>query len=117
MILLKLAFYNRDVHDDWGLFPKSGPNNLSGEWNGVMGGVVNKEYDLSISAWYIVMGREDILQFSPIAKTRFVNILAPKRRALDFGLFTRAITNESWIGIISMVLIFGLTSLYILAFP
>ena len=27
----------RDENNDWGLFPKSGPYNISGNWTGVMG--------------------------------------------------------------------------------
>ena len=99
------------MNDDWGLFPKSGPYNLTGVWGGVFGSVINKEYDLSLSSWYRVTGREEILQFSPITRTRYVNVWAPKESKLDLGLFTRALTNESWNGIISMLVIFGLTSL------
>ena len=73
-------------------------------------GVVKKKYDLSISVWYMVTGREDVLQFSPIGKVRYVNVWAPKRPWLDFGLLTRVLTTESWISIISMVVLFGLTS-------
>ena len=38
-------FY-RDVNDDWGLAPKSGPYNKSGDWHGVLGDVVEGRYPL-----------------------------------------------------------------------
>ena len=78
-----------------------------------MGGVVKKKYDLSISPWYMVTGRDDILQFSPIGKMRYINVWAPKRPWLDLGLLTRVLTPESWISIISMVVLFGLTSSFL----
>ena len=31
----------KDRNNDWGMQPKSGPLNVSGEWAGVMGGVVS----------------------------------------------------------------------------
>ena len=42
---------HRQVDGDWGELPKSGSFNSSGEWGGVMGNVVNREYDFSMSAW------------------------------------------------------------------
>jgi hypothetical protein len=42
--------YESHKGDDFGVLSKSAPNNLSGEWGGVMGGVINAKYDLSISA-------------------------------------------------------------------
>ncbi len=35
----------RKADGDWGVLPKSGPLNLSGEWGGVMGSVVEGVYD------------------------------------------------------------------------
>merc|ERR1712154_345821 len=41
----------KDLNNDWGTSPKSGPYNLSGTWGGVMGDVVTKKFDLSLSGW------------------------------------------------------------------
>ncbi len=36
---------------NWGVRPDSGPFNRSGEWSGVLGGVVNGSYMFSLSQW------------------------------------------------------------------
>lgn len=95
------------------MVPKSGPYNLSGEWDGVMGSVVKKKYDLSISAWDMDISRVNVLQLSPIRKNTYVNVYAPRRPKFDYGLLTRTLTVESWSGILSMVVVFGLTSFFI----
>jgi hypothetical protein len=46
-----------DPDSDWGVLPKSGPNNHSGIWGGVVGGLVNNKYDLSLSAWNWIIDR------------------------------------------------------------
>ena len=61
----------KDPNDDWGLGPKSGPFNLSGTWGGVMGGVINGEYDLSLSAWYWIFARCELLSFAPVIRSRY----------------------------------------------
>ena len=48
----------RDPNNDWGVTPKSGPYNRSGVWGGVMGGVVNGQFDMSLSAWQWVYNRQ-----------------------------------------------------------
>ena len=60
----------KDPNDDWGLGPKSGPHNLSGTWAGVMGGVINGEYDVSLSAWYWIFSRSELLSFAPVIRSR-----------------------------------------------
>ena len=39
------------VDGKWGTRPLSGPANKSGTWGGVFGGVVNEDYDFSLSTW------------------------------------------------------------------
>ena len=94
--------YHKDQDDDWGLLPKSGPFNLSGTWGGVMGDVINKKYDLSISSWVWTAERAELAQFIPIVKERFVLVWSPQRPETDFGLFTRPLTNDSWVAIFFM---------------
>ena len=60
----------RDANNDWGIKPKSGPFNRSGTWGGVMGGVINGEYDTSLSAWYWIHSRVDLLSFAPVVRSR-----------------------------------------------
>jgi hypothetical protein len=40
-----------EVDKKWGTRPLSGPANKSGTWGGVFGGVVNEDYDMSLSTW------------------------------------------------------------------
>ena len=60
----------KDINDDWGLSPKSGPFNLSGTWSGVMGNVIKGEYDMSLSAWYWIYNRMELLSFAPVVRSR-----------------------------------------------
>ena len=60
----------RYASNDWGTKPKSGPFNMSGTWGGVMGGVINGEYDTSLSAWYWIYSRVELLSFAPVVTSR-----------------------------------------------
>ena len=40
---------HKNMDGDWGMLPKAGPYNMSGEWGGVMGDVING-YAQSIQA-------------------------------------------------------------------
>ncbi len=39
----------RDPDGDWGVYPKSGPHDYTGEWGGVMGKASKRKYYLRIS--------------------------------------------------------------------
>jgi hypothetical protein len=62
-LFLRQANFSYESHKkmdgDWGTLPKSGPYNLSGEWGGIMGSVVNRKYDFCLSAWSWLADRED----------------------------------------------------------
>ena len=60
----------KDANQDWGITPKSGPFNLSGTWSGVMGNVIKGEYDMSLSAWYWIYNRMELLSFAPVVRSR-----------------------------------------------
>jgi hypothetical protein len=53
----------REVDGDWGTLPKSGPYNRSGNWAGLMVGIINAKYDMSLSAWIRTTERYDIMSF------------------------------------------------------
>ena len=119
----------KDPNDDWGLGPKSGPFNLSGTWGGVMGGVINGEYDLSLSAWYWIFARCELLSFAPVIRSRysiedqliiqllmdhncsncrFVLAVTPQVPEVDYMLYLRPFHNEAWLAILGMlILLFG----------
>ena len=89
----------KDVNDDWGMQPKSGPFNENGTWGGIMGDVIHEKHDMSISIWQWTLSRNDLLQFAPVAKFRLALAIKPVNSDTDFGLFTRGFTVESWIAI------------------
>ena len=88
----------KDPNDDWGTVVKEGPQNLSGTWGGVMGDVINKKYDMSISAYWWTSARSSVLQFVPVTKDRNMLALTPQK-STDTDLFIRCFTDYSWIAI------------------
>ena len=90
---------HKDVNNDWGVQPKAGPFNASGVWGGVMGDVLRRRHDMSISIFQWTLSRSDLLQFAPVAKFRLALAVKPVPSDTDFGLFTRGFTVEAWIAI------------------
>ena len=66
-------FSHKEPNDDWGLTPREGPFNRSGNWSGVMGNVIEGGYDLSLSSWYWLHERAHLMAFTPVAWTRCLN--------------------------------------------
>ena len=93
---------HKDLDNDWGTIPKAGPFSLNGTWGGVVGNVILKKYDMSISSYTWNVARSELLQFVPIVRTRRMLALTPQRAAMDFGLFIRAFTYYSWAGIMGV---------------
>ena len=58
---------DKEPNDDWGLTPEE-----SGNWSGVMGNVVNGDFDMSLSPWYWLHDRADLMAFTPVARTKYV---------------------------------------------
>ena len=85
---------HKDSNDDWGTVPKDGPYNLSGTWSGVMGDVINKKYDMSISSWWWSSDRSTMLEFVPVTKDPITLVLTPQQ-STDTSLFIRCFTNSS----------------------
>ena len=93
---------HKNLDGDWGLMPKSGSFNINGTWGGIMGDVINKKYDMCISAWSWNIDRHDLLQFSPMATTRKMCVLTPDKTT-DFGLFVRVFKSDLWVAITSII--------------
>ena len=91
---------DKEPNGDWGIMPQSGPFNLSGEWGGVMGNVVRGKYDTSISAWDWNLERSNVVQFVLVTKNNRILVWEPKNPEIDFGVFIRPITADSWVAII-----------------
>ena len=105
----------RDPDNDWGVTPKSGPYNRSGTWGGVMGGVINGEFDMSLSAWVWVFNRVDLVSFTTVVRSRSQLVLTPQPPKVDVLLYVRPFTNDSWgaIGVVVLVMIVGLIVPYV----
>ena len=93
---------HKRLDGDWGLMPKSGPFNINGTWGGIMGEVINKKYDMCISAWTWNIDRHELLQFSPMGTTRKMCVLTPDK-STDFGLFVRVFKSDLWVAIVSVI--------------
>ena len=102
LLALKFNFTyisHRNTENDWGVIPKEGPYNISGTWGGVMGDVINKQYDMSISTWYWKPERIKLVQFVPVVRGRMILVSARQKPKTDFGLLSRGFNNASWMGI------------------
>ena len=98
--------YN-EPENNWGTVPISGPANVSGEWGGVVGYLVRREYQIAISSWIMNEGRLDMFDFVPIIRDRMVLIAKPQRDPIDPGLFIRPFQRDAWymIGITGTIII------------
>ncbi len=61
-----------------------------------MGDVVNGKYPLSLSIWFWLPERQDILSFVPIVKENFILSALPQPSRVDFGVFIRPFRMEAW---------------------
>jgi hypothetical protein len=107
LIAQKLNFTydtHNQVDGDWGTMPKSGPYNRSGTWGGVMGAVVNSKYDVSIGSWWMIRERYELLSFATIFSSKEILVWTPTNQ-IDFGLFVRPFSPESWLAITSLIAI------------
>ena len=96
---------HRNTENDWGVIPKKGPHNISGTWGGVMGDVINKKYDMSISTWYWKLDRVELVDMVPVVRGRMILVSAQQKPKTDFGLLSRGLNNASWMGIFILIVI------------
>ena len=96
---------DRDPNGDWGVLPKSGPFNRSGEWGGVLGDVVEGRFHMSLTPWTWLHKRRDVLDFVQMIKQNRILVWEPVNPEVDFGLFLRPITAESWVAILATALV------------
>ena len=61
-----------------------------------MGGVVNGQFDMSLSAWQWVFNRAELVSFTTVVRQRSQLVLTPQPPAVDVLLYIRPFTNESW---------------------
>ena len=94
--LLNFTF-SIDTNPDWGIVSTQVETH---QYQGVLGGIINNEYDFSISNWLWTLDRDKLLDFVPIDYGNTVLSITPKRKALDFALFIRPFTHQAWIAIL-----------------
>jgi hypothetical protein len=70
-----------------------------------MGGVVNAKYDFSLSDWWWLSERYDLLSFVTISSCSNLLVRTPTNVDIDFGLFVRPFSHESWLAILSLTAI------------
>ena len=78
----------------------TGPFNLSGEWSGVMGDVVNGKHEIALSMWLWNEKRHDIVDLITFTWDYRLSFLVVKQPTFDPGLFLRPFTDLSWFLII-----------------
>ena len=90
---------------DWGILAKSGPNNKSGTFSGVLGGIINDEYPLSLSHWIMTSTRLEMMDYVISAPERAVLMLTPQNPEVDLGLFIRPFQNEAWLASLGILVV------------
>ena len=91
--------------DSWGLQPVSGPFNLSGQWEGIMGDVIMGKYPLSINAWIWGAERNKVLDFVRTSNNYQVLVMQPQHLNYDLNFFIRPFNTNSWLAGTGTVLI------------
>lgn len=87
-------------NQDWGLQPKNGSYDLSGDWSGAFGDVVSGKFPMSLSVYFWLFERRDLLDFVPIVKETTVLSALPKNPDIDLSLFIRPFRSDAWEGIL-----------------
>ena len=93
---------------NWGVIPVSGPSNVSGVYEGIVGRVASGEYQFSLCQWLNMYARIGLFDFVCIGRgTQYLMVLVPKLPEYDSSLFTRPFTDDVWcmIGLVNVVII------------
>ena len=88
----------KELNGDWGVAPISGPFNKSGVWGGVMGGIVNGDYMISLCQWVWLSDRYGLVDFISTTADFHLLALTPRAPEVDLGLFVRPFTIDAWKG-------------------
>ena len=89
---------HKEINDNWGLTPVSGPYNRSGTFEGVFGAIVNGEYMLNTAEWVWILDRYELVDFISMYTNGYVLLSSPKATNFNMRLFIRPFTSKSWIG-------------------
>ena len=72
------------------------PFNLSGKWEGIMGGIVSGKYDICPMQWLWTVPRARVLSFATFTTLRNVLLYIPQNPTLDWRLFFRPFNKDVW---------------------
>ena len=101
--------WNAEISNDWGLTPKSGPYNTSGDWGGVMGNIVLGNYEVSVCYWIQFLDRVNFLDHAMVFKNNpIILLMKPDSEKIDLAFYTRPFERKLWIGIFIFLLILSL---------
>ena len=98
----------------WGVTQISGPFSRNGTFGGVFGGIINEEFMTSISSWFWIADRFDLLEFYETGFNQMILVIEPKMPEIDMGLFIRPFTEDAWKGILATFV--SLTFVFLLPF-
>ena len=88
----------RNVDNEWGSF------GINGTYGGVLGDVINKKYDMSLSYWWQNLATDELLDFVPLRPYEYGMALKPQYPNFDYGLFTRAFEGDTLYYIAAMTI-------------
>lgn len=77
----------------------TGPYNLSGEWSGVMGNVVNGKFPFSLNHWYWLPERHQVLDFVLIDWGFNIIAVSGIKSSFEPTLFLKPFQSSTWVAI------------------
>ena len=83
----------KNVNNKWSEIGTYGTN------GGVMGDLLSRNYDMSLSQWTWILSRDALFDFVPFTQARYILALRPQQFTTDFGLFARAFDGQTWISL------------------
>ena len=86
----------KNVGNNWGTLP------INDTYVGVYGNIISKHYDMSLSTWLWTSARNEMCDFVPFLQRGNVLALKPQKPKIDFGLFTRAFVQDTWVYVLFM---------------
>ena len=100
----------KNVYNEWYKLGVDGGNGT------VLGDVMYKHYDMSLSPWLRTESRDKLFDMVPFIHNRLIMAWRPQQSKIDFGLFTRAFLGDTWAPLLCfesiMLIIFFFAHIY-----
>ena len=103
----------RESNGDWGDYPKTGKwTDKNATFSGVFGGVINGDYDISITDWLQTQERMLWVDYStPIFQNYFLSLTNAIEQPIQYSTFVRPFTSISWLCLMIVGFIICLSTL------